>query len=249
MEAQIRILLVVALALLLILLRFDAHRFGTAEYDDESAPGDWRDGARRLAWYAVGIGLILAIYRINPAPVGVLHLSIGDDRTRALIAGLGFGLLGILVAVTFAWLRYRRLRLPEVRHYPGAVANSIGTALIDEVAFRGALLGLLLSMDLPPVLALPFQAYAYGLATRLGAPGRSLPMLLIFLGVGAATGWLTLMTGGIGAGFLAHAITRFAVFVCTGHAGQVLPMGLEPEEEAAEQLPPDGWEVVREGDG
>ena len=48
MEAQIRILLVVAHALLLILLRFDAYRFGTAEYDDESAPGDWRDGSRRL---------------------------------------------------------------------------------------------------------------------------------------------------------------------------------------------------------
>ena len=36
--------------------------------------------------------------------------------------------------------------------------------------------------------------------------------------------------GGIGAAFLGHAITRFAVFLCTGHAGQTKPRGREAEE-------------------
>jgi hypothetical protein len=252
-EVQLRILIVVALTGLIILLRFDAARFQAAEYDDDLAPGGWRVALRRLTWYALGVVLAVAIFRLHPTPVTTLHLSIGDDRTLALIGGLAFGALGVLVAVTFAWLRYRRFRLPEMRLYPGAILNSVFTAFIDEVAFRGALLGLLLTIGsaeqrLPPELALMFQAYLYGLATRLGAPGRSWPMLVIFLGVGTATGWLALATGGIAAGVLAHAITRFAVFVCTGHPGQIQPVGAEPEEVMAERLPPDGWEVVREGE-
>ncbi|MBA2557910.1 MAG: CPBP family intramembrane metalloprotease [Chloroflexi bacterium] len=144
-------------------------------------------------------------------------------------------------------MRYRRFRLPDARHYPTAVANSLGTALIDEAAFRGALLGLLIVIGMPVHLALAFQAIAYGLATRLGKPGRSRWMLLIFLGLGLVNGAVTLATGGIGAALMGHAITRFAIFVCTGHAGQVRPAGYEPEEEAAEHLPPPGWEVVLDG--
>ena len=45
-------------------------------------------------------------------------------------------------------------------------------------------------------------------------------MLLLTLGIGLVGGWLTVATGGIAAAFLGHAITRFAVFLCTGHAGQ-----------------------------
>ena len=37
-------------------------------------------------------------------------------------------------------------------------------------------------------------------------------------------------TGGIAAAFLGHAITRFAVFLCTGHTGQTKPRGREAEE-------------------
>ena len=40
-----------------------------------------------------------------------------------------------------ALYRYRRLRFPDVWSYPGALLNSVITALIDEVAFRGAVLG------------------------------------------------------------------------------------------------------------
>jgi Type II CAAX prenyl endopeptidase Rce1-like len=248
MEEQLRSLLVVAFTGLLIVLRFDAYRFGAAEYDDELAPGGWRTGARRFTWYAIGLVLVAAIYLIHPRPIGVLHLTLGDDRARAILLGFGLGLVGTAVAVAFAWFRYGGFRLPQWVHYPGAVMNAAFTALIDEVAFRGALLGMLLALTWPPGLAIAFQALLYALATRLGAPGRSRFFLLLSLGVGVVTGWATLVTGGIGAAILAHAITRVAIFVCTGHAGLVRAPGEEPEEEEAERLPPAGWRVVRDED-
>lgn len=246
MEDTIKYLLFVAFVLLLILLRFDAFRFGTAEYDDESASGGWRGWLRRLTWYALGISLVLLVYRLYAQPISQLHLDLGDDRQRALVLGLAMGALGTLVAFTFAWLRYRRFRLPPARQYVGAVINAFGTSFIDEALFRGILLGLLLSFNWPPYLAIAFEALFYGLATRLGAPGRSRVMLLISIGVGAVGGWLVVETGGIGAAVLGHAVTRFAIFLATGHAGQVRPRGWEPEEEVGYALPPSGWEFVGE---
>ena len=70
-----------------------------------------------------------------------------------------------------------------------------------------------------PNLANVTQALLYALATRLGAPGRPWYMLVTVLVIGLAGGWLTGITGGIGAAFLGHAITRIAIFLTTGHAG------------------------------
>ena len=69
-------------------------------------------------------------------------------------------------------------------------------------------------------------------------------MLLLSLGIGLACGWATVRTGGIGAAILAHALTSFAVFVCTGHAGQVAGRGAEPDEVEALRKP-DGWQDAR----
>jgi hypothetical protein len=248
LEDQLRSLVVVAFVGLLILLRFDAYRFGAAEYDDEEAPGGWRNAARRFTWYLIGVGLVIAIYLLHPRPISMLRLTPGGDRGVAIFLGVAFGVLGLLVAAGFAWIRYRGFRLPAWRNYPGAIANSIGTALIDEVCFRGALMGMLLALAWPTELAIAFQAILYGLATRLGAPGRSRGMLVISLLVALVSGWLTVFTGGIGAAFVGHSITRFAIFVTTGHAGQVRAPGHEPEEEDAVRRPPEGWEVVRESD-
>ncbi len=247
MEEQLRTLLVVGLTGLLILLRRDAVRFGTAEYDDETAPGGWRTESVRVAWYAVGIGIAALIFLVHPDPVATLNLGMGSDRVAAILLGLLFGLGGAAVAAGYAWYRYGRLRLPTPRTYPAAILNSVCTALIDEVAFRGALLGLLLAVGMPALGAVVVQDLLYGLATRLGAPGRSHAMLVLTLGVGAVAGLLTVATGGIGAAVLGHAITRFSVFVCTGHAGQVRSPGQEPEEAAVDRLPPEGWRVVGEG--
>ena len=118
------------------------------------------------------------------------------------------------------------------------------TALVDEVAFRGAVLGLLLITGLEPTAANLIQAILYALTTRLGAPGRNRWMLVMAIGVGLAGGWVTAVTGGIAAAFLGHAATRFAVFLSTGHAGQFLPKGREVEEIEATRRPPTGWRVI-----
>jgi hypothetical protein len=57
-------------------------------------------------------------------------------------------------------------------------------------------------------------------------------------------GYLTSITGGIAATFLGGAITRFAVFLCTGHAGQTRPRGREIEEIEKRRRVPDGWSVI-----
>jgi hypothetical protein len=232
---------------LLFLLRLDASRFGAAEYDDEELDGGWRGWIRRLAWYGLGITLVLVVYVVHPQPVNVLHLDLGPDRPQALLLGLIYGFVGILVAFAFAWIRYGRFRLPPARLYPGGLINSLGTAFIDETLFRGMILGLLLSWDVDPALAVSVQAALYALATRLGGPGRSRLMLLITIGIGVLGGWLVLETGGVGAALVGHAITRFALFLSTGHAGQARAAGWEPEEVAGWALPPSGWGYVGGG--
>ena len=156
-----------------------------------------------------------------------------------LYAAIGTGL-----ALAIAWYRYGRIRFPDTWSYPGALLNSVSTALIDEVTFRGAIFGILLGTGMNPSAANAIQALLYALSTRLGAPGRNRYMLAMALLVGLAGGWVTGVSGGIAAAFLGHAVTRFAVFLATGHAGQFLPRGREEEEIERRRRPPDGWSVI-----
>jgi membrane protease YdiL (CAAX protease family) len=238
-----RSLVAVGLTLLMAMLRLDSERFGTAEYYEATGAGERPRVRRRLAWYGIGFGLAIGILTIHPQPQTVLFLGTGD-RLGAVLGGIAFGLAGVLVAAGFANYRYNRIRFPDESSYPGALLNSTATAFIDEVAFRGALFGLLLSGGVDPVLANLIQAIVYALTTRLGAPGRDRYLLVLTLGIGLIGGWLTLLTGGIAAAFLGHAVTRFAVFLCTGHAGQTLPRGREVEEIENRRRTPDGWRVI-----
>lgn len=247
MAASIESLLLLAVVGLLVVLRFDARRFGAAEYDDEEAPGGLRTWLRRLSWYGFGLALILIVYFLHPQPLSVLHLRMGEPRVTSLLYGLALGGLGATFAFAYAWWRFRELRLPPAHRYPAGLLNVLGTSFIDEATFRGILLGLLLLSNWPVELAIGFQAVLYALATRLAGRGRSLGMLLLSLGIAIAGGWLTLETGGIGAAFLAHALTRFAIFIATGHAGQIRGVAFADAEDAIEQATgqtPAGWEVV-----
>jgi membrane protease YdiL (CAAX protease family) len=238
-----RSLITLGLALLLIMLRLDAEKFGTAEYYEATRDGERPHVRRRLAWYGLGFAIAIAILFIHPAPQRDLYLGSGD-RLGAVLGGIAYGLLGILVAVGFATVRYHRIRFPDAWSYPGALLNTTATAFIDEVAFRGVLLGMLLVVGVNPSLANLFQAIAYALATRLGAPGRDRYLLILALGMGLIGGYLTIATGGIAAAFLGHAITRFAVFLCTGHTGQTKPRGREVEEIEKRRRPPEGWRII-----
>ena len=238
-----RSLIAVGLALLLVLLRLDAEKFGTAEYYEATGDGERPRVRRRLGWYGLGVGIALAIILIHPSPQSDLFLGSGN-RLGAVLGGIAYGLLGVLVAVGFASYRYHRIRFPDASSYPGALLNSTATAFIDEAAFRGALFGLLLLGGANPTLANFAQAIVYALATRLGAPGRDRYLLVLTIGMGLLGGWLTVATGGIAAAFLGHAITRFAVFLCTGHTGQTKPRGREVEEIEKRRRPPEGWRVI-----
>lgn len=250
MEDTLRILVGLGLTLLLVMLRVEANAFGAAEYDEPIA-GVRRSVLRRVAWYVIGIGGVVAIFVIAPnggfAPsVGLdLRLTVGDRI--GILLGLALGIGGVALAVGVAFMRYRRIRLPDVSAYPGAITNEIATAFIDEAVFRGALLGYLLWIGVPVNLAILAQAIAYTLSTRLGAPGRDRYMFLLSLVIGLVGGWATIWTDGIGAAFLGHAITRVAIFLSTGHAGQLAPRGTEPEEVDRRRRTPEGWRVVDRG--
>lgn len=238
-----RALITVGLTLLLAMLRLDAERFGTAEYYEATAEGERPRIRRRLGWYGLGVGLALLILYIHPAPQSELFLGPGD-RASAVMGGLAYGAVGVMQAMLFAWIRYHRIRFPDVWSYPGALLNSTATAFIDEAAFRGAIFGLLLSTGLEPTIANVIQTLLYALTTRLGARGRDRYLLVLAIGMGLIGGWLTAATGGIAAAFLGHAITRFAVFLCTGHTGQTKPRGREDEEIDRTRRPPEGWRVL-----
>ena len=238
-----RALVTIGLALLLVMLRLDSERFGTAEYYESTRDGERPTVKRRLTWYGLGFAAVVAIVYAHPAPQQELFLGPGD-RLGAVMGGLAYGLIGTCQAVAYALLRYQRIRFPDVGSYPGALLNTTATAFIDEVAFRGALFGLLLTTGLTPTTANLVQALLYTLATRLGAPGRDKYLFVLTLLIGLGGGWLTAATGGIAAAFLGHAVTRFAVFICTGHTGQPMPKGREVEEIEARRRPPKGWRIV-----
>jgi Type II CAAX prenyl endopeptidase Rce1-like len=238
-----RVLITVGFALMLVMLRLDAERFGTAEYYEATRDGERPSVMNRLGWYVLGLALAVAMLFIHPAPQVDLFLGTGD-RAAALFWGLAYGVIGTVQAIVYALLRYHRIRFPAVSSYPGALLNTTVTAFIDEVAFRGALFGLLLLSGLDPTVANVIQAILYTLTTRLGAPGRDRYLFFLTIGIGLAGGWLTAVTGGIAAAFFGHAVLRFAVFLCTGHTGQPMPRGREVEEIEARRRPPKGWRIV-----
>ncbi len=244
----IRVLVAFAITLFLVILRFEAEKFGAAEYDEPTRDGQRASVLRRLSWILLGFALAGALLLAHPNPAGDLGLTLGD-RAVAILVGFALGIVGTLQAVAYAFFRYGRLRFPPTWTYPGAVLNGIGTAFIDEVTFRGALLALLLLTGLNPVTAVVVQAFVYTLATRTGAPGRGRYMFVLTLVGGLVAGWVTVVTGAIGAAFLGHAITRIAVFVCTGHAGQPALRGQEIEESWEFRRPPAGWRPLDRDDG
>lgn len=243
---DLRAIVAVALAMFLIVLRIDAQRLGAAEYDEPDEEGRRPPFLPRLGWYVTGIALVALILAVHPDPARGLLLTLGSDRATALVVGVAFGVGGAVQAGALAWARYRRLRLPAAREYPGAILNAIGTAIVDEAAFRGVLLGLLLAFQVPATAAIVIQALVYVLATRVGASGRPLYVVVLTLGLGLVAGWVTLFTGGIGAAVIGHATTRLATFALTGHAAIVAPRGREIEEIEEVRAPPPGWRVVGE---
>jgi hypothetical protein len=239
---NVRILIASGFFMLLVFLRLEAEKFGAAEFDEPSRrkTGPWT----RLSWYGIGLALLAVIYVVHPSAHGVLLLVPGR-KLEVLAFGAILALVGLGQAAAFARYNYGYLRLPAGPAYPGAALNSVATAVIDEAAFRGALLGTMVAVGVPGILAVLLSTAAYVLATRLATRRRHPYTLVLAVVMGLAFGSVTLITNGIGAAIVGHAVTSFAVFVCTGHAGQVQPMGAEPEDIESRNMLPEGWEDAR----
>jgi hypothetical protein len=239
-----RILVAAGFFMMLVLLRLDAERFGAAEYD-EPAAGKRRGLPTWLAWYAIGLVLLYAIYVVHPRPHDQLYMLIGH-WWPVMAWGTVLAVLGSAEAFAYAQYRYGGLRLPPLRAYPRAAFDAVGTALVDEAMFRAIVLGGLVSLGTPVVWAIAASTILYILIARLAAPGRPRYLMAPAVGYGVLGGVATLATGGIGAAIFGHAFTRFIFFVCTGHAGHAEPVGREPEELAAARMAPEGWRDVRQ---
>ena len=245
MEAELQFLIALAFTGLLVMLRLDAQRFGAAEFDTDQygLPSTVR---RRIAWYALGIGLVFAVYLIFPTPSTGLLLrpgGIGDT----FVFGMAFAVVGVLQVIAIAWLRGRGLRMPSPERYPEGLVNAVATAFIDEATFRGIILALLLATGMEIWAAVVIQAIAYALATRSGAPGRETPVVLLMLFIGIFGGWLTIITLGIGAAFIGHAATRFALFLVSDQAYGVYRADPDIDEDAG--LGAQGaWRTIGAGD-
>ncbi len=251
MEATLRILICVGFAFLLIMLRLDAARFGVAEYLDEAVGTRVAVARRRAAWYLLGFAFCGAILVIHPNANGQLGLHPGD-QAAAVLVGLAYAAVGTGQAAGVALLRDARLRTPSLEGYGWGVVDATIVALLDEVAFRGVFLGLLLAAGLEPLPAVVVQAIVYALATRTGARGRDPYRLALSLGIGLLGGWLTMVTGGIGAAFVGHAVTRLAVFAFfVGGASEPDPPHgpASGRGSTAGHVPPDasGWQSIGPG--
>jgi len=76
-EILARSLISIGLVMLLIMLRLDAEKFGTAEYYEATRDGERPKLRRRIAWYGMGFGLVVALLFIHPSPQHDLYLGSG----------------------------------------------------------------------------------------------------------------------------------------------------------------------------
>ena len=213
---DLRTILAIALAGLLLLLRLDAARFGAAEYEPEPG-GDSTDLLLlRFAWPALAIAIAALIAYLLPAGSDAIGMPIGSMLSADTVVFAIFGcLVGVGVVVLAAWLAERRWppRTIPFGRMPREALDAVGTAIVDEVTFRGVLLGLLLLAGVPPIWAFLVQLVVYALATRLGASNATVPLMAAAIGLGALTGALTLATGAIAAAIVVHAVTRFTALI------------------------------------
>jgi Type II CAAX prenyl endopeptidase Rce1-like len=220
---QLRTLMAIALAGLLLLVRLDAPRFGSAEYDvDDSAGGR----LTRLAWPLLAIVLVGAIAALLPAGPGALGLGMDAATSPVTIV---LAILGSCAGIA-AVLGLARLRAPDWPprrnpddEVPRYAFDAVATAIVDELTFRGVLLGLLLLAGLPGGVAFAVQLLLYGLETRLGRSRITIDLLAEALLLGALTGTLALATGSIVAPLVAHAVTRFAALYLADAIPPLLP--------------------------
>jgi hypothetical protein len=220
---NIRALMAVALAGLLLLLRLDAYRFGAAEYDTDEPGEAGAPASGRLAWPALAIVLVAGVALLLPA--GPSAVGFGGDRISVILWTVIGAAVGVGAVLGVAYLKEPTWppRLQETDRVPRLALDALGTAIVDELTFRGVLLGLLLLAGIPAPAAFAIQLLAYGLGTRLGRSRATFGLLLEAVGLGALMGIVVLASGSVVAALLAHAAIRFAALDVEGGLPPVLP--------------------------
>ena len=224
---ELRTLIAGALGGLLLLLRLDAARFASAEYDSDPEAIDQR--GVRLAWPLMAIVLAIGVGVALPEGLSAIGLGRGSLLSPASIV---LAIVGAAVAVVallgLAWLR--GATWPPRLSPPGDTArfafDSVATAIVDELTFRGVLLGLLLLAGIPAGVAFLVQLLLYGLETRLGRSVATLDMLVEALALGALTGVLAIASGAVLAPIVAHVVARFAALELPDSAPALYPRRL-----------------------
>ncbi len=222
---EIRTLIAVALCGLLLLLRLDAPRFSAAEYDgaDEAGPAGF---ATRLAWPALAIALAVAAGVALPSGLAAVGLGpeAGLSAPSIVLAVVG-AVLGIAALLAVSWVRDPAWppRVAPPAEAPRLAFDAVETAIVDELTFRGVLLGLLLLAGIPVPVAFLLQLLLYGLETRLGRDTATLGMLVEALALGSLTGVLAIASGGVVAPIVAHVAARFAALELPDSLTPLLP--------------------------
>jgi len=134
--------------LLMLMLRLDSERFGTAEYYEATGAGERPRVRRRLAWYGSGRSRARDLHH-PPAAAVALFLGIGD-RLGAVSAGRFWN--GRIVDSRVTTIDTGRIRFPDERSYPGPCSLD-RDCVHRRGAFRGALFGLLITSGLDPTAA------------------------------------------------------------------------------------------------
>ena len=220
---DVRALMAIALAGLLLLLRLDAFRFGAAEFDTEPTRDGGGSAFLRVSWPVLAVALTAGVGVLLPA--GLPAIGFGSDGAAVMIWAVCGAAIGIGAVLCVAYLRDPVW--PPRRRSPDGSArlalDAVGTAVVDELTFRGVLLGLLLLAGVPPIAAFTLQLLAYGLETRLGRSRATVALLAEALALGALMGVLVLVSGSVLAPLLAHAAIRFAALDVEGGVPPLLP--------------------------
>ncbi len=90
----IRTLVALAITFFLVILRFEAEKFGAAEYDEPTRDGRRTSFLRRLSWILLGFALVGTLLVIHPNPAGRPRHRPGRPRRRRSSSASGSGRSG-----------------------------------------------------------------------------------------------------------------------------------------------------------
>ena len=220
-----------------------AERFSAAEYD-EPIDGRRRPSLRRrLAWYAIGLALVVAICSSIRRPADDFCLGLGRPAAARSSAASSTARSATAIALGDRALPLPPAPLPRRLVVPGRAAQR-GR---DGVHRRGRVPRRALR---PPAADRPRADRSRTSSRRSstpwrrgsGAPGRDRYMLVLALAIGLAGGWVTVVDRRHRRGVPRPRRSPGSRSSCTtGHAGQPSRGAPRSRRSSKRRRPPEGW--------